>query len=346
MRVIKVQGQLSVSKILVGEHFQNIKKYINPQKTTVISDRNIYRYYAGDFPPSKLVLLRSGESSKTLDTVQRIYRELLNHGADRSSFILGIGGGVVCDITGFAASTYMRGVNFGFVSTSLLSQVDASAGGKNGINFDGYKNIVGVFNQPEFVICDPHMLKTLPEKEVFNGFAEVIKHGTIGDPELLEILEEQSDRALALDPKLMTRIIHDSIRVKADIVQQDEREVGRRKSLNFGHTLAHAIEKIYNLSHGEAVSIGMVFALRLSLKKGILKSESVLDRLIQLLRCFHLPISLEKNPLPVFEAMAKDKKKSGEVIDFVLLKDIGLPYLQKIPISLLEEESLDLRQSK
>jgi len=344
LRIIEVHGRLSVSRILVGERFQNIKKYIEPRKTVIITDRNVYRHYAGDFPSSKSILLQSGEPSKTLETVQRIYRELLNRGADRSSFILGIGGGVVCDIAGFAASTYMRGVKYGFVSTSLLSQVDASVGGKNGVNFEGYKNIVGVFNQPEFVICDPRLLRTLPRKEVFNGFAEVIKQGLIGDPELLKILEDQTEQALALETKLMTRIIHDAVQVKAAIVREDEREAGRRKLLNFGHTLAHGLEKVYRLSHGQAVSVGMIFALRLSLKKGILKSEGVLERLARLLRRFHLPTSLRKDLRPVFAAMAKDKKRTGEVIDFVLLGDIGRPCLHQIPLSSLEEECLDLYQ--
>ncbi len=345
MKTIKVRGRLSSSRILIGERLRNILRYIDPRKTIIVSDSNVHGLYKADYPPLPLILLESGESNKTLDTVKTVYGRLLHHQADRSSFILGIGGGVVCDIAGFAASTYMRGVRYGFVATSLLGQADAGVGGKNGVNFDGYKNIIGVFSQPEFVVCDPYLLKTLPEQEISGGFAEIIKHGLIGDRRLIGTLEERSERALALDPDLLAGLVRDSLRVKAAIVRRDERESGPRKLLNFGHTLGHALEKTRGLSHGPAVAAGMVFALRLSLKKGVLKNAAVLDRLVRLLKLYRLPLDFEDDPLSVFGAMAKDKKKSGELIDFVLLKDIGRPVLDRIPLSALKEELLDLCQS-
>lgn len=344
MKIIKIQGRFGISRILIGEKFQNVARHADPQTTIIIADVTVHGLYADGFPALKRILIEPGEAAKTLETISRIYRELLAQGADRTSFVLGIGGGVTCDVAGFAASTYMRGVRFGFIATSLLSQVDAGVGGKNGVNLDGYKNIIGTFQQPEFVICDPLLLKTLPPKEISNGFAEVIKHGMIGSPELLTVLEKKTEPALALDPALMVDLIHDSIRVKARFVRRDERETGDRKFLNFGHTCAHAIEKTYGLTHGEAVAIGMVFAARLSLKKGVLRRKSVLERLVRLLRGFHLPVSLENDSLPVFEAMVKDKKKAGDHIDFVLIKDVGQPCLQKIPLASLKEETFDLCQ--
>ena len=345
MRCIDVQGRFRSSKVLVGERLQNAGHYAPAGKTIVVSDVQVARLYGEDFPPGPRIVLESGEKAKTLDTVRAIYRDLLDRGADRTSFLLGIGGGVICDLTGFAAGTYMRGLGFGFVPTTLLAQVDAAIGGKNGVDLDGYKNIVGLFRQPEFVLCDPLSLRTLNETDLANGFAEVIKHGLIGDPALLTLLENRHADALALEPELMTRIIHDSIAVKAGVVGRDEEEAGERKILNFGHTLAHALEKTSGLPHGRAVAIGIVLALRLSWKKGLLKSRDIIDRVIRLLRAFGLPVAFEGDPLPVFEAMAKDKKKSGATLDLVLLRDIGVPCLHPIPLSSLKEECLDLCQS-
>ena len=345
MKTIEVRGRLSSSRILVGERFDNILRYIDPRKTIILSDRNVHRLYGAGYPPSPLVLLEGGESNKTLETVRTVYGRLLELGADRSSFILGIGGGVICDLAGFAASTYMRGLRYGFVATSLLCQADAGVGGKNGVNYEGYKNIIGVFSQPEFVLCDPSLLKTLPPQEVSNGFAEIIKHGLIGSRRLFLALEEMSGPATALDPDFMADLVRDSLRVKAAVVRRDERESGLRKVLNFGHTLGHALEKTRGLSHGQAVSLGMVFALKLSLKKNVLKNGSLPDRLARLLELYRLPHDFEGDPTSVFEAMAKDKKRSGEFIDFVLLKDFGRPVLDRIPLVGLKEELLDLRQS-
>ncbi len=345
MRCIEVQGRFRSSKVLVGERIQNAASYAPAGRTVVVTDGRVGRLYGNDFPAGPRIVLESGEKAKTLDTVRRIYRDLMDAGADRTSFLLGIGGGVVCDLTGFAAGTYMRGIGFGFIPTTLLAQVDASIGGKNGVDLDGYKNIVGLFRQPEFVLCDPRTLTTLPETDLADGFAEIIKHGLIGDPALLRLLEERTAEALALEPELMTRVIHDSIAVKAGVVGRDEEEAGERKILNFGHTLAHALEKTSGLTHGRAVAIGIVFALRLSWKKGLLKSRDIIDRTIRLLRAFRLPSAFDGDPLPVFEAVAKDKKRAGDTIDLVLLRDIGGPCLNPVPLSSLKEECLDLCQS-
>ena len=164
--------------------------------------------------------------------------------ADRASFIVGIGGGIVCDVTGYAASTYLRGLKFGFVASTLLAQVDAAVGGKNGVNWEGYKNMIGVFNQPDFVICDPLLLRTLPRREVLSGMAEVVKHALIADAGLFSYLEENGSGVLDLRPEVMERLVCDSVRIKSSIVNRDEREKGERRLLNFGHTFGHALEKV------------------------------------------------------------------------------------------------------
>jgi 3-dehydroquinate synthase len=256
-------------------------------------------------------------------------------GADRGTFILGIGGGIVCDITGFAASIYLRGLTFGFISTTLLSQVDASVGGKNGVNFDGYKNMVGVFNQPDFVICDIDMLKTLPEKELLNGCAEIVKHGAIADKDLFAYLEKNYQGIFNLNINVIEKVVYDSIMIKSEIVNRDEREKGERRKLNFGHTIGHAIEKVIGISHGEAVGIGMVVAARLSEKKGLLTSEDMV-RIETLLGNLKLPTEISTDPEKLFEAMTKDKKREGDSIHFVLLEGIGQAVIEEISIKELK----------
>ena len=171
MKTIQIKGGTGEAAILVGESLDRLHQYAPIENTIIITDIRIAEIYGKRFPPSKVVTIGLGEGSKNLKTIENIYQQLLAFGADRSTYLVGIGGGIVCDVTGFVASTFMRGLRFGYVATTLLSQVDASVGGKNGVNFRGYKNIVGVFNQPEFVICDLSLLKTLPDREISSGFA-------------------------------------------------------------------------------------------------------------------------------------------------------------------------------
>ena len=262
MKVLEIHGSGGDSTILIGEGLKNLREHLPVGKVVVITDANVRAIYQKDFPDCDVIEIGTGEKIKTLETVQGIYQNLLAHEADRSTFIVGIGGGIVCDVTGFVASTYMRGLRFGFVPSTLLSQVDASVGGKNGVNFGGYKNIVGVFNQPEFVICDHSLLRTLPKNELLCGFAEIVKHAVIGDAGLFSYLEAHHEKALRLDDEVITKLVYDSVVLKASIVNRDEKEEGERMKLNFGHTFGHAIEKISGLPHGEAVSIGMVFLAR------------------------------------------------------------------------------------
>ena len=331
MKTLKVHGSKGISRIFIGERLQNLQKYTDSRQVVIITDRNVRNHYSKDLPSCYIIEIGTGETMKNLDTVQRIYLDLLRLGADRSFFIVGIGGGVVSDITGFVASTYLRGLRFGFVSSTLLSQVDAGVGGKNGVNLMGYKNLVGTFNQPEFVICDTDLLKTLPEKEVRCGLAEVVKHACIGDACLFSYLEAHYKKALALDRDVMEKIIHDSVVIKSSIVNRDERESGERMKLNFGHTLGHAIEKTTGIPHGEAVGFGMLVASRLSFKRGWLSKHEV-TRIEALLKKLNLPTRLKVDGNLVIEAMTKDKKRRSESLNFVFLHGIGEAFVEQIPI--------------
>jgi 3-dehydroquinate synthase len=251
--------------------------------------------------------------------------------ADRSTFLLGIGGGIVCDITGFVASTYMRGLRFGYVPTTLLAQVDASVGGKNGVNFDGYKNMVGVFNQPEFVVCDLSLLATLPPKEIFCGCAEIVKHAAIANSELFEYLEENHAQALSLDRDVLENLVYDSIKIKAAVVSKDETEKGERRKLNFGHTFGHAFEKTSGLSHGEAVSLGMLLASAISVQKGLLSKEDH-AKLKNLLKSYQLPVHSAIKKDSVWDALQKDKKRESNRMHFVLLQGLGHAVIQHMPL--------------
>ncbi len=342
MRTIEIRGERSTSTVLVGESLENLMKYIKPGKTVIVTDTNVNRHYRDRFPACPVVEIDAGEGGKDLKTVQYVYERLIDLNADRSTFIVGIGGGVVCDITGFAASTYMRGVDFGFVATTLLSQVDAGIGGKNGINIKGYKNMVGVFNQPGFVICDVDTLKTLPERELLNGFSELVKHALICSAGLFEFIEENSREACALQRDIIETLITESILVKKSIVELDERERGLRRKLNFGHTFGHAIEATTGVSHGEAVSIGMIVAVTISLAMKLI-SEDAVERIKSLFHALQMPAALEFDRKKVMEAIVNDKKREGEKIHFVLLEGIGISTIREMSIGELEALVNDMR---
>ena len=335
MKLVNIKSHPRDSVIMIGERLDNLRKYIPVETPIIITDANVRECWGKHFPQGDVITIRTGEKIKTFDTVRYIYEQLLKLEADRSSFIVGIGGGIVCDIAGFVASTYMRGVRFGFVSSTLLSQVDASVGGKNGFNFGGYKNIVGVFNQPEFVICDLNLLKTVPQKEILSGFAEIIKHGAIADKNLFIYLEENRDKALALELPVIEKLVHDSVIIKSKIVNQDEKEKGERRKLNFGHTFGHAIEKITKVRHGEAVSAGMVLASKLAVKKEAFALKDS-NRLADLLDNYGLPVRLKFDGNEVLESLRMDKKREGDLIYFVLLREIGNAYVEEIAIQELE----------
>jgi 3-dehydroquinate synthase len=338
MEKIIVKGKYGESQILVGERLENIGAYVSPDNTFpdntfVITDTNLRGAYGHAWPKTPCLALEPGEQSKTLASAGRVFQWLLENKADRSSFILGIGGGVVCDLAGFVASTYMRGTGFGFVATSLLAQVDASVGGKNGVNLDGYKNMVGTFNQPRFVVCDTDMLKTLPAEELRNGMAEVVKHALIADKPMFEALEKDPERVLKLESHFLNYLVSRSVHIKSEIVGRDERETGERRKLNLGHTWGHAVEKVHGLPHGHAVGVGLAFAAKLSVGRGLL-SQHELERLTSLLERLGLPVQTPGKPEAVFETMGKDKKRERGHIHFVLNRGIGEVVVE--PLSLEE----------
>ena len=319
------------SHIYIGESLANIQQYTGNRCIVIITEANIYKLYKLQFPTdTPVILIDGGEENKTLSTVEKITEQLIELGIDRESFIVGIGGGIVCDITGFVASIYMRGLRFGFVATTLLAQVDASVGGKNGVNFSKYKNMLGVFNQPDFVICEIDMLKTLPALEFRAGLAEVVKTALIADKELFEYLEKNIDNILRLDQSAINYIVKRCIEIKASVVQSDEREAGERRKLNLGHTFGHAIEKHSNLLHGEAVSIGLVIAAQLSQNLGLITEDEVLQ-IKKLLSVIGLPVQTDINKDLLLEAVTKDKKKHNQSIHFVLIKTIGNAEVKSIP---------------
>lgn len=313
-----------MSQIAIGESVTNLNNYI-PQgvRVIVITDGNIHRLYGELINSYEHILIGLGETIKTLQTAEKIWRQLLEMGADRKTFIVGIGGGIVTDITGFVASTYMRGLRFGFVSTTLLGQVDASVGGKNGVNLDGYKNIIGVFNQPEFVICELDMLQTLPVREVRAGLSEIIKAGILGDLELFEMFEKNSYSDFIENKELLLEAVKRAVLLKADVVESDEREGGRRKLLNLGHTIGHAIEKCSSeFLHGEAVAIGMVNIADISISEGLLDPEAA-ARIKRVLERMELPTHTSIDHNRLYKALLSDKKKEVKHIDLILIKSVG-----------------------
>ena len=318
--------------IYVGAASELIKNILPKQRVIAIADRRVAELYPDLAAQFEVILFDAGEENKTIDNVVNLHSELLKIGADRSTFILGIGGGITTDVTGFVAATYMRGVKFGFISTTLLGQVDASIGGKNGVNLHDYKNIVGTFAQPTFVISDTSMLDTLPRRELRAGMAEVVKCAIIADAELFDILE-RADKADIYNNKILNEAVIRSATIKRDIVEQDEREVGMRRLLNLGHTFGHAIEKCtHEVNHGEAVAMGLSLISHIAVRRNILAAESA--KRIDALLCklgFELtpPIPIEA----ILNEVKYDKKRDNDLIHLVLPVDIGRCHIEQIPIS-------------
>ena len=340
MEKITIQGKTGVSRILIGESLPALSRYIPATGVFVITDKNIAAHYHSEFPGFPVYVVEPGEKSKDFEVMTKIWHWLLEKGADRSSFIVGIGGGVVCDLAGFVASTFMRGIPFGFVATSLLAQVDASVGGKNGVNLGGYKNIIGTFTQPEFVICDTSMLKTLSDDEFRNGMAEVIKHALIKDADKFQFLKKNRNAILNKEREVISHIVKRSVKIKAAIVQADELERGERRLLNFGHTWGHAVEKENKIPHGQAVSIGMAFAAGLSKHLGYLKETDYNDILV-LLHDYGLPLSTELDKNRVFDTLLRDKKKEKDKMNFVLLKSFGNAFVKEMDAGVIKNFALN-----
>ncbi len=320
------------------------------KKILIVSDTKVYPLYGERVKRSlkkanfklKSVQIPPGERYKSLAQAHKLYNLCLDYKLERNSSLLALGGGVVGDLTGFVAATYLRGINFLLIPTTLLAQVDASVGGKVAVNLSRGKNLIGSFYQPRFVLIDSEVLSTLPPRRIREGLAEVIKSALIKDKSFFSYLERNLDKARILDSHLLQFIIGQSLKIKVRVVEEDEREEkGIRQILNFGHTVAHAIEAAVNYkryTHGEAVAIGMVAAGRIAVQMGYFPLPSFL-RLEKLLRRVGLPTTFKGVDEEKFwRALFLDKKVRGGKINFVLLKDIGKTFLTPdIPISIIKE---------
>jgi 3-dehydroquinate synthase len=324
------------------------KKHLKGSFTAVVTNETVAPLYADRVVKTleslgqkvRLVVLPDGEVYKTWETLQKIFDALLESGADRKSTLVALGGGVIGDMTGFAAACYMRGIRFIQVPTTLLSQVDSSVGGKTGINHPLGKNMVGAFYQPQAVIADLDTLQTLPPKELAAGLAEVIKHGAIADANFFQWLEGNIDSLNACDPKAMEHAVLRSCEIKSNVVAQDEKEGGVRATLNFGHTFGHAIEAGMGYGewlHGEAVGCGMVMAADLSVRVGQLTTDEA-ERLKKLVAALKLPTVPPRLGLERYmDLMSVDKKAEGGEVRYILLNGIGRSTIKAVDDQLVAQ---------
>lgn len=312
------------STIHFGSAAELLPRLLDGRRMIAVTDSEVLRCHGPLFGTAEPLIVGRGEESKTLETVAALYRGLMSRHADRTSFVTAVGGGIVTDMAGFAAATYMRGIGFGFVPTTLLAQVDASVGGKNGVNVDGYKNMVGTFAQPQFVICDMGLLRTLPDREFRAGLAEALKAGIIADPELFALLERNDFATLRRDEELLEEVVYRALKVKAGIVARDEREAGDRRLLNLGHTLAHAVEKCCpsQLNHGEAVAVGTMMISRAAVRMGLLPEEDC-RRIESALTGLGFSLTVPAAMPELLSAVSRDKKSSGDSVWLVLPEAIG-----------------------
>ncbi len=315
--------------------FSYLEKIVSKEKTILITDEHLFAAQASKFEGWRTIVIKAGEEYKQQSAVDEIIRQLIEMEADRNTFIVGIGGGVVTDITGYTASVYMRGLKFGFVPTTVLAMVDAAIGGKNGVDVGVYKNLVGVIKQPAFLLFDYTLLQSLPQAQWVNGFAEVIKHACIRDAALFALLEQHRLEDFQQDKTLMAELIEKNVHIKTSLVVADEFEENERRLLNFGHTLGHAIENIYQLPHGHAVSIGMVAACTLSeVITGFAPADT--RRIVQLIEKYYLPTAIEFDSEKVWGLLKLDKKRVSTDMNFILLQAIGNALVHKIPMQQLQ----------
>lgn len=301
----------------------HIRRIAPERRAFWICDSEVFTLWGGDLAleEEELILWEAREDRKNLDSVESLARQLIVRGADRSSLLVAVGGGVTGDVVGFLSSVYMRGIPFVQVPTTLVAQVDSSIGGKTGVDLPEGKNLIGTFHQPLWVAIDPEFVLSLPMDIMAQGMAEVIKTAWIGDSELVEILEREYESVKAKDMRVISDVVGRCAKIKSSIVMADEREAGIRRVLNLGHTFGHAIERAsnYSISHGEAVAIGCACAARLSLFIGKI-SEEIVSRMLSLLRKYDLPVEIPSmlETDAIFEAFYADKKKKDKMLTFIL----------------------------
>lgn len=334
----KVEFKFSIKNVtcLFDADFIEIETFASKEKIVIITDEEIYSLHQEKFKNHSVILIAPGEENKTQKSVDNIIQKLLDKEADKQTLIIGVGGGVVTDIAGYVASIFKRGARLGLVPTTILSMVDASIGGKNGVDVGMYKNMVGTVYQPEFILYDYSFLDTLPVKEWINGFAEIIKHACIKDKLLFSMLERYTLHEIQSDRTLIADLIEQNAIIKMNVVTADEYEKADRKLLNFGHTVGHSIENLHKLPHGHAVSIGMVAACNLSEKVNGLSFQDS-QRVVKLLAHYHLPVDIETDYEKVYHVLKMDKKREDENMQFVFLNRIGEAEAKKISMKYLHE---------
>ncbi|ABX42719.1 3-dehydroquinate synthase [Lachnoclostridium phytofermentans] len=328
--------------IVLKESFQDLIEEINAfelknRKICIVTDSNVGLYYLKQLEelllgvPGKVVsfVFPAGEDNKNLETVQNLYEYLIRESFDRNDVLLALGGGVVGDLTGYTAATYLRGIRFLQVPTSLLAMVDSSIGGKTGVDFKAYKNMVGAFHMPSCVYMNLECLKTLEERIFLSGMGEIIKHGLIQDKAYYEWLKDNKDAIVAKDIAVLRKMVGRSCEIKRAVVEIDPHEHNERAWLNFGHTIGHAVEKWmeFTLLHGECVAIGMSAAIFLSYERGYLTKEEHED-ILSTIEAFKLPIRVQKLEIAnILEALSRDKKMDAGQIKFILLRSIGEAFI-------------------
>lgn len=344
---------LPIYDILLEQDYSNLFHELNKldtkqRKICVVTDSNLSKLYLNklteiikDYAKEVLTFtFPAGEDSKNLDTVNLLYERLIQSGFDRKDILIALGGGVVGDLTGYAAATYLRGISFLQMPTSLLAMVDSSIGGKTGVDFKAYKNMVGAFHQPKSVYMNLKTLLTLNDAQYFSGFGEIIKHGLIKDSNYYLWLIKHADELKKRDLTILKETIYKSCLIKREVVEKDPREAGDRALLNFGHTIGHAVEKLMNfkLLHGECVAVGMVAAGYLSCKRNLITKDQY-DDMVTAIKNFNLPVSVSGiKAEDVLAATYHDKKMDAGKINFILLSDIGTAYIDK---TVTEDELLE-----
>lgn len=314
--------------------FSTLKKIVDAKSAIIVTDDHIFTAHANKFKGWNTIVLKPGEEFKVQATVDSVIEQMIAMGADRKTTLIGIGGGVVTDITGYVAAIYMRGIPFGFLPTSVLAMVDASIGGKNGVDIGVYKNLAGTIRQPGFILYDHSFLASLPETEWINGFAEIIKHACIKDAAMFRELQEGSLVQYRKNKKQMEELIRRNALIKIKVVQKDEFEKGDRRLLNFGHTLGHALENQYELSHGQAIAIGMTYASQISAQ---LRKFKDTEKVITVLEQYGLPTYAEFDKKKVLDVLKMDKKRERKEMNFVLLDKIGKGVVHPIPMTTLQK---------
>ncbi len=310
-----------------------LKLNAKEKKICIVSDTNVGKIYLDNLKEYvkehcnivETFVFPAGELSKNLETVNSLYEHLIKANFDRKDLLIALGGGVVGDLTGYAAATYLRGISFIQMPTSLLAMVDSSIGGKTGVDYHAYKNMIGAFHQPELVYMNLSTLTSLSDRQYYSGFGEIIKHGLIKDANYYEWLKEHADLIKSKDIKTLQQMIYRSCQIKQYVVENDPKELGERALLNFGHTIGHAIEKLmdFKLLHGECVAVGMVAAAYISYKRGSITKEQLED-IVSMMKDFALPVSVsDLSSDEIQKIMLHDKKMESGTLKFILLSEIG-----------------------